>query len=258
MAACLGSTLLAGPGEPPTFFHPGKIKAMQKLIRGVNKFQKEVYVPNRALFEKLAEGQAPHTLFITCSDSRINPNLLTQTQPGEIFILRNAGNIVPTHGNASGGEAATIEYAVSALGVSDIVICGHSLCGAMKGLLDPASLDQLPAVKSWLSHADATRRILLENYKDCSEPELLNIAIQENVLVQLDNLKTLPAVAARHCRGDLRLHAWVYKIETGDVFAFSSEAGQFLPLTERIVGLQSGRRALTNIDWEARVNAGAA
>lgn len=221
---------------------------MQKLIRGVSKFQKEVYVSNKELFEKLAEGQSPHTLFITCSDSRINPNLLTQTQPGEIFILRNAGNIVPPHGSSSGGEAATIEYAVSALGVSDIVICGHSLCGAMKGLLDPKSLELLPAVKAWLSHADATRRILVENYNGRSSAELLNIAIQENVLVQFENLKTLPAVAARHSRGDLRLHAWVYKIETGQVFSYNPEAGQFLPLAERATGLPSMRRVLTNID----------
>src|SRR5688572_18088766 len=141
---------------------------MQKLVRGVDTFKKEVYARNKELFERLAEGQSPSTLFITCSDSRINPNQLTQTEPGEIFILRNAGNIVPARGHDGGGEAATIEYAVTALGVTDIVICGHSFCGAMKGLLHPSSLESLPAVRRWLEHAEATRAILKANYVDRS------------------------------------------------------------------------------------------
>jgi carbonic anhydrase len=218
------------------------IVTMKKLVRGVTKFQQEVFVQNKELFDKLATGQAPHTLFITCSDSRISPNLLTQTEPGEIFILRNAGNIVPAHGSGPSGEAATIEYAVAALGVSDVVICGHSLCGAMKGLLDPASLEHLPAVKAWLSHADATRAILREIYHGSTGEDLLNIAIQENVLVQLENLKTLPSVAARLASGRLRLHAWVYKIESGDVFVHNADTGQFLPVGDRPVGTVGGPR----------------
>jgi carbonic anhydrase len=217
---------------------------MQKLVRGVDKFQREVYVRNKELFDRLAEGQSPSTLFITCSDSRINPNLLTQTEPGEVFILRNAGNLVPAHGSSAGGEAATIEYAVSALGVTDIVICGHSFCGAMKGLLDPGSLESLPAVRSWLAHAEATRTILSANYADREGDALLNIAIQENVLVQLQNLRTLPSVAARLAGGTLDLHGWVYKLETGDVFAYDGETGQFGRVAERGVALRGVRRQL--------------
>ncbi|MFM2421431.1 MAG: hypothetical protein RL385_6154, partial [Pseudomonadota bacterium] len=114
---------------------------MSKLIGGLHHFQQHVFRPQREFFEQLEQGQTPEVLFITCSDSRINPNLLTQTEPGELFIMRNAGNIVPPHSHDPGGEAATVEYAIEALNVSDIIVCGHSQCGAMKGLMDPAALE---------------------------------------------------------------------------------------------------------------------
>ena len=132
---------------------------MQKLIQGIHRFQSENFRPLKGLFENLAKGQNPETLFITCSDSRIDPNLLTRSQPGDLFILRNAGNIVPPHGATNGGEAATIELAVTALGVKDIIICGHSHCGAMRGLMQPDLVASLPAVSAWLGHAELTRRI---------------------------------------------------------------------------------------------------
>jgi len=205
---------------------------MQKLIQGLHQFHQAEFSPRQGLFEQLAKGQKPETLFITCSDSRIDPNLLTQSKPGDLFILRNAGNIVPPHGAANGGEAATIEFAVAALGVKDIIICGHSHCGAMQGLLQPELVASLPTVTSWLSHAETTRRVVHENYKHLEGPRLLTATIEENVLVQLENLRTLPAVAARLAAGKLKLHGWVYKIETGQVFAFDQASGQFLPLAE--------------------------
>lgn len=205
---------------------------MHKLAQGVHKFQREVFGSHRALFAKLADGQKPHTLFITCSDSRINPNLLTQTAPGEIFILRNAGNIVPSWGAPVGGEAATIEYAVSALDVEHIVVSGHSGCGAIKAVLDPDSTNSMPAVRQWLGHAETTRRIVEENYAGLPMEELISIATQENVLAQLENLRTHPSVAARLAKGKLALHGWVYKIVTGEVFAYDPEEGQFRPLAE--------------------------
>src|SRR5947209_1011259 len=113
---------------------------MQKLVEGVHHFQANIFSPQRELFERLADGQSPVALFITCSDSRINPNLLTQTEPGELFILRNAGNLVPPYGAGPGGEAATVEFATAALGIRDIIVCGHSHCGAMRALLAPAKL----------------------------------------------------------------------------------------------------------------------
>jgi carbonic anhydrase len=205
---------------------------MQKLIQGIHQFQQTDFHPLQDLFEELAKGQNPETLFITCSDSRIDPNLLTRSKPGDLFILRNAGNIVPPHGAANGGEAATIEFAVAALGVKNIIICGHSHCGAMKGLLQPEMVASLPSVASWLGHAETTRRIVQDNYGYLSDDQLVTATVEENVLVQLEHLRTLPAVASRLVRGDLHLHGWVYKIETGDVFAYDLSSGQFVPLAQ--------------------------
>lgn len=207
---------------------------MQKLVQGIHHFQANIFRSQRELFERLADGQNPEALFITCSDSRISPNLLTQTEPGELFILRNAGNIVPPHGMVVGGEEATIEFALVGLGIKDLIVCGHSHCGAVKGLLALDSIgDSMPAVCAWLGHAEATRRIMKEKYRELVNPDLLNVAIQENVLVQMENLRTHPAVAAGLSRGELKLHGWVYKIETGQVFAYDPKCGQFVPLTER-------------------------
>src|SRR5205807_7100192 len=114
---------------------------------------RRVFARKKELFSQLGKGQTPLALFIACSDSRINPNLLTQTEPGELFILRNAGNLVPPHGAGSGAEAATVEYAVEQLRVRDIILCGHSRCGAMHGLLEPAALAKLPSVAGWLEYA---------------------------------------------------------------------------------------------------------
>lgn len=200
---------------------------MEKIIRGIHHFQQNIFSSQQELFRRLAMGQQPDALFITCSDSRILPNLLTQTKPGELFILRNAGNIVPPHGAANGGEGATIEYAVTALGIRDIIVCGHSHCGAMHGLLHQEKLTQMPSVVNWLQHAEATRRIVEEKYPEqTGEDQVLN-AVKENVLVQLENLRTHPSVAAGLAMGKLTLHGWVYQIETGSVFAYDPEQRQF-------------------------------
>jgi carbonic anhydrase len=217
---------------------------MQKLIQGIHHFQKKDFRPLKGLFEQLARGQSPETLFITCSDSRIDPNLLTRSKPGDLFILRNAGNIVPSHSAGNCGEAATIEFAVAALGVKEIIICGHSHCGAMRGLLEPKRVASMPAVATWLSHAETTRRIVKQNYSHLQGNRLLLAAIEENVLVQLENLETQPAVAARLVRGDLHLHGWVYIIESGEVFAYEGGSGQFVPLAEyqHPAAARAGRR----------------
>ena len=204
---------------------------MQKLVDGIHRFQSDIFTSDREFFERLCDGQSPDTLFITCSDSRVNPNLITQTRPGELFILRNAGNIVPPHGAGTSGTAATIEYAVAALGVTDIIVCGHSHCGAAQGLLDPDALREMPAMRAWLEHSERVRHVMRESYANLKGDALLTATVQENVLAQLEHLRTHPAVAARLARGDLHLHAWVYKIETGEVFAFDPASGQFAPLT---------------------------
>ncbi|MEZ6054959.1 MAG: carbonic anhydrase [Planctomycetaceae bacterium] len=203
---------------------------MQKIIRGIHEFQENYFAGQQELFERLAAGQNPETLFITCSDSRINPNLLTQTEPGELFILRNAGNIVPPWGAANGGEGATIEYAVRVLEVKNLVVCGHTHCGAMSGLLNPDSVAKLPAVKRWLEHADATLSIVRDKYGDEAGEELLTDTVKENVLCQIDNLRTHPSVAAGLANGSLKVHGWVYQFETGDVFAFQPTEGRFVEI----------------------------
>jgi carbonic anhydrase len=203
---------------------------VQRLVAGVHRFRHEVFRQQRELFESLAQRQDPQTLFITCSDSRIDPNLITHTAPGDLFVLRNAGNLVPAYGASRGGEVATIEFAVVGLAVRDIVVCGHSHCGAMKALMHPEYVAEMPAVADWLKHAEATRRIIAAKYKDLSGVERLDATIEENVLMQLENLQTHPAVAVALANGQIKLHAWVYEIETGEVFAYDDTAGQFLPL----------------------------
>ena len=205
---------------------------MQRLVDGIHKFQQDVFCEQESFFQRLAEdAQKPLALFITCSDSRIDPNMLTQTRPGELFIMRNAGNIVPPYAALCSGEAATIEYAVSVLGVEDIVICGHSHCGAMSALLHPEQTADTPSVRAWLGHAEATARIIRENYDYIEDPRARLIAtVEENVLVQLENLRTHPTVLAALGRRKLRLHAWVYKFESGQVFAFNPKEGQYEPV----------------------------
>jgi carbonic anhydrase len=205
---------------------------MERLVKGVHQFQNDVFSSQRELFERLKNSQEPDALFITCSDSRVDPTLLTQVDPGELFVLQNAGNMVPPYGAGDLGAAATVEYAVSALKVSDIVVCGHSHCGAMTGLLHPEKLGNMPVVEKWLGFAETTRRIMKENYTHLEdEAQRVTATVEENVLVQLENLRTHPSVAAAIARGDLHLHAWVYEFETGQVFAYDNESGQYEPLT---------------------------
>lgn len=204
---------------------------MQKLVTGIHRFQSRMEHSQRQLFRKLSRGQSPETLFISCSDSRVVPDLFTNARPGELFVLRNAGNLVPPVG-AGGGEEATIEYAVEVLGVRDVVICGHTDCGAMKALLNPTLAERAPAVRAWLRHADGTRRILDETYPDVTGDARVTLAVEENVLVQLENLRTLPSVAARLADGSLRLHGWVFKIATSEVFAYDETSSQYIPVQE--------------------------
>jgi carbonic anhydrase len=209
---------------------------MQKIVQGVCRFRQEIFQQQKEWFEHLAnKGQKPEALFITCSDSRINPNLITQTEPGDLFLLRNAGNIVPPYGAANGGEGATIEYAVAVLGIKHIIVCGHSHCGAMSALMQDKGLEELPAVRGWFKHAQATRQIMRRKYQDVTDKdELALLAVKENVLSQLDNLRTHPSVAAGMAHGELHLYGWVYIIETGTILAFDPGLGQYCLLHESV------------------------
>ncbi|MBG1270919.1 carbonic anhydrase [Nostoc sp. WHI] len=206
--------------------------SIKGLIKGLREFRQNYFCTHQELFQRLSHYQAPEVLFISCCDSRIDPNLLTQTQPGELFILRNIGNIIPPYGITQSSEGAAIEYAVQALKVKDIIICGHSDCGAMKGLLQLGKLsEQMPLVYDWLKHhGQATRRLVEDNYKDCSGESLLRVTIEENILTQIQNLETYPVIRSKLRAGELYLHAWVYEIEIGRVFAYNASLGQFVPI----------------------------
>jgi carbonic anhydrase len=227
----------AAPGENHEHTNAEIIQAMDKIIQGVRNFQSTVFEDQRSLFEMLGQKQqTPIALFITCSDSRINPNLITSTEPGDLFLLRNAGNIVPPYGAANGGEGATIEYAVSVLNMRNIIVCGHYHCGAMHYLMRMDKMGELPAVRSWFAHAEATRRIIKEKYKHLSLEAQESLAIEQNVLVQIANLRTHPCVAAAIANDELHVYGWVYRIETGEVKAYDPTVGRFLPLGEMLTG----------------------
>ncbi|MCB1910854.1 MAG: carbonic anhydrase [Zoogloeaceae bacterium] len=202
---------------------------MDKIIEGFLKFQKDVFPQRSALFKSLAEQQNPQVLFVTCSDSRVVPELLTQQDPGDLFVIRNAGNIVPSYGPEPGGVSATVEYAVSVLKVTDVVICGHSNCGAMAAISSCQCLDHLPAVAHWLRYADVARAIV-EAREYPTQRERADDLIRENVVAQLANIRTHPAVALALAQRRLNLHGWVYDIENGMIMALDGKSSRFVPL----------------------------
>ena len=206
---------------------------MPKFAAGVVKFQSEVFPAKRDLFEKLSLGQSPEALFITCSDSRIETAMITQTEPGELFICRNAGNIVPPHTGHTGGMTASIEFAVAALNVPHIVVCGHTECGAMKGAMNPEGLDALPHVKEWLGYSKAAVDVVNELGKDKDDSTRMQMLLEQNVMLQLQHLRTHPTVAVRIARGELQLHGWVYDIKTGAVWALNDDKNTFQPVSEK-------------------------
>jgi len=206
---------------------------MPHFAAGVVRFQEEVFPKKKELFEKLSLGQSPEALFITCSDSRIETAMITQTDPGELFICRNAGNIVPPHTNHTGAMTASIEFAMAALEVPHIVVCGHTECGAMKGAMHPETLEGLPHVKEWLSYSKAAVDIVNELGKDKNPTDKMMMLLQQNVVLQLQHLRTHPTVATRIAMGELQLHGWVYDIASGEVHAYDDSSGEFVSVSER-------------------------
>jgi carbonic anhydrase len=205
---------------------------MQNLVRGIHQFQTSYFASNRALFERLAAaGQRPETLFITCSDSRVIPEMITSAAPGELFIVRNVGNIVPRDGEAyRGGAVAALEYAVEVLDVSTVIVCGHTGCGAMQAVLDPTSVAGLPHVRHWLEQTTHVRDVVQSRYADLDGEARLTAAVEENVLFQLESLRAYPFVANRLADGRLAMAGWVFKIATGEVFDYDPVAESFTRL----------------------------
>jgi carbonic anhydrase len=214
---------------------------LKKVVSGIVRFQEGAYETRKKLFAELANGQQPELLFITCSDARIDPNLVTQTEPGELFICRVAGNIVPPHVRVAGGVTASIEYAVAVLGVRDIVVCGHNDCGAMKGALEPEALEGLVHVCDWLEHCRAAVEVVRAAHRrsPADTASLLRDMTKQNVLLQLQHLRTHPSVAVGLAQGTLTLHGWIYDIETGEVTCYDEQRREFRPVSERYAELLS-------------------
>ena len=210
-----------------------KQDALDRIARGVRKFQTEIYPAQREMFERLKRGQEPLAMFVTCADSRVNPNLVTQTDPGEIFIERNPGNVIPPYAEFVGGVTAGVEYAMRALKVPVIVVCGHTDCGVMKALLRPEQVADMPGVQKWMSHAFEARKHMLREFGDAPEEEQLRRMTEFNVLGQIENLKTHPSVSARLLRGEIEIRGWVYDIGDGSIREADPESGRFELLEQR-------------------------
>ncbi len=200
---------------------------LNKLKSGIRKFQEDIY-PNKQLEYQYAatHPQKPHTLLITCADSRINPEMITSSSSGELFVTRNVGNMVPSYGEMLGGVSAVIEYAVDALAVKHVVVCGHSDCGAMKALLqDESALDSMPTVRNWLDNATVAKRIACA--LDGADVPQLSTMTEQNVLLQMEHLRTHPSVARALAGGDFSVSGWIYDIGSGDIRIFDEASNQF-------------------------------
>lgn len=200
----------------------------KKLFHGVIRFKKDDFERNKNLFEGLKEGQKPHTFYIGCSDSRIVPNLITKTLPGELFVVRNIANIVPPYEKNDGTykcTASILEYAVKYLEVENILVCGHSNCGGLKALFYPEEkLNELPLVKKWLEIVKEVK----EAVKDVEDPKIREWeAEQLNVVKQLENLLSYPFVSEKVEKGELKLFGWYYIIESGEVYNYDFEKEEF-------------------------------
>ncbi len=210
---------------------------MRKLIHGIHRFRRQYWSENRELYRRLAEhGQFPEALFITCCDSRVDPLVMTHGQPGDLFIHRNMGNFVPPYSASpldGTGVAAAVEYAVEHLEVRDIIVCGHSDCGALKSLyMDRSKFAGTPHIAEWLSHGNRTMAVVAANYPELSREERYAITSEENVLLQMENLRTYPVVMKAAREGRLHVHAWYYVIGTGTIFRYSPEKEEFEPIPE--------------------------
>jgi carbonic anhydrase len=192
---------------------------MPDLADGIARFQQDVFPAKADLFAHLATHHRPHTLFVGCSDARVVPELITQGEPGELFVIRNAGNLVPAYTPGANGVTASIEYAVAVLGVTDIVVCGHSACGAMTALAEDHDLSGAPVVAGWLRHADAA---LARTAGMPAGPEKVGALVRQNVHAQLANLATHPSVARALAEKKVTLHGWVFDIATGRVEALDA------------------------------------
>jgi len=205
---------------------------ISKLIKGNQKFKDTYFHKLEGKFDHLVEyGQSPDVLFIGCSDSRVVPDLIMDSKPGDMFILRNIGNFVPRYKNDNDfhGSSAAIEYAVSVLNVRDIIICGHSHCGACESLYqDLSKADHLVHVRKWLELGEKAKEITLSKIKDKSDTEaILRMTEKESIKIQLENLLTYPEVVRKVKSGQLDIHGWYYKIADGCIEYYNGKTNEF-------------------------------
>jgi len=208
---------------------------MKKLLNGVIKFKNDFFEEHKEIFQEISNAQHPHTLYIGCSDSRIVPNLITKTMPGEVFVVRNIANMVPPYeenNNSFRCTASIIEYAVNVLEVENIVVCGHSNCGGCKALFySEEKLDTIPLVKEWLKLGYEIRDRVLAKNLDLAQREFQTE--QLNIVKQLENLLTYPFVEDRVNKGKVKLFGWYYVIETGDIFNYNFNNKEFELIEEK-------------------------
>jgi carbonic anhydrase len=228
---------------------------VKKVLEGLTLFQSLAYPKHKDLFERLAKNQTPQAVFISCSDSRVVPNLMVQAEPGDLFIIRNAGNIVPPAGSSYGGTTASLEYAIVALGIRDVILCGHSNCGAMKGVLHPENLDAMPAVRQWVSYADLARRAAVEAHSGADDETLLEHVVDYNVIAQVRNILTFPFVRPLVEKNELEVYGWVYDIASGRVKGLDATGRRFVPLGGDEKGSPDERHVLASVEsdeefWE--------
>jgi carbonic anhydrase len=202
-------------------------EALRKIVEGVSTFHRDIYPAQRAMFERLKRRQEPIALFITCADSRVVPNLFTQTGPGDFFIERNPGNLVPHYSEFVGGVSSGIEYAMLVLRVPLVIICGHTDCGVMNGLLHPEQVLGLPSVQEWMRHAAEARRRIMRDHSEATEEDKLRLITEYNVLAQIENLKSHPSVHSRMANGEVEVRGWVYDIGDGSIRAAAPESRKF-------------------------------
>jgi len=207
---------------------------MEKLRRGVREFRSGDFQRHRALFERLSSGQSPRALFITCSDSRVDPNLITGSAPGELFVLRNVGALAPpyTEAGARTSAGSAVEYAIGVLGVAEIILCGHSGCGALKALYEADELGGLDDLGRWVDMAMPAKEQSLKEKPALRAAERALDTEQNHVICQLANLRTYPVVQAALKDGRVRLHGWHYDIASGVVTEYDAEGGGFAALHE--------------------------
>jgi len=206
-------------------------EALKHIVDGFLHFHHDVFPQQEELFKKLATAQRPRAMFITCADSRIVPELITQSSPGDLFVTRNVGNVVPPYGQMNGGVSTALEYAILALGVQHVIVCGHSDCGAMRAVLNPDSLEKMPTVKAWLRHSEVAKVVVQDNCSCANEAESMKVLTEENVIAQLQHLRTHPSVASKMAAGQLFIHGWIYNIETSEIKAYDAVQDCFLPLS---------------------------